>query len=149
MLQRDDSHSSRSASQMSVYPPEKQFVVSIGISKTSYSEVVSLCRQWVAERQDQARYICVTNVYSIMLAKDDPALAEVFNQADIATPDGVPVVWALRTLGAPQQQRVYGPTLMLELCRAAAEDGFGIFLFGGRPETLPLLEKRLTAQFPG
>ena len=134
---------------MSVYPPEKQFVVSVGISKTSYGEVVSLCRQWAVERSTRARYICVTNAYSIMLAKDNPELAKIFNDADIATPDGMPVVWALRTLGAPQQQRVYGPTLMLNLCRAAAEDGFGIFLYGGRPQTLPALEKRLFEQFPG
>jgi UDP-N-acetyl-D-mannosaminuronic acid transferase (WecB/TagA/CpsF family) len=81
---------------MTVYPPEKQFVVSVGISKASYSEVVALCRHWAAERTQgapkAAHYICVTNVYGIMLAKDHPEIARVFNEADIATPDGMPVV---------------------------------------------------------
>ena len=128
---------------MTVYPPEKQFVVSVGISKTSYGEIVALCRQWAAE--NRTHYICVTNVYSIMLAKDDPEIAKVFNEADIATPDGMPVVWALRTLGSPRQQRVYGPTLMLELCGA----GLRPFLYGGREDTLPVLKTRLERQFPG
>jgi N-acetylglucosaminyldiphosphoundecaprenol N-acetyl-beta-D-mannosaminyltransferase len=132
--------------------PGKQFVVSAGISKTSYAEVVELCRQWAAERAVQpnvsGHYICVTSVHGIILAKDDPNFAQILNSADIATPDGMPVVWALRSFGCRGQQRVYGPTLMLHLCQSAAQNGHGIYLYGGRPEVLPLLEQRLGEQFP-
>jgi N-acetylglucosaminyldiphosphoundecaprenol N-acetyl-beta-D-mannosaminyltransferase len=132
--------------------PEKQFVVSAGISKTSYAEVVELCRQWAAERAAHpdapGHYICVTSVHGIILAKDDPSFAEILNSADIATPDGMPVVWALRSFGSTGQQRVYGPTLMLDLCRSAAQNGHGVYLYGGRPEVLPQLEQRLRQQFP-
>jgi N-acetylglucosaminyldiphosphoundecaprenol N-acetyl-beta-D-mannosaminyltransferase len=130
--------------------PDKQFVVSAGISKTSYAEVVELCRRWAEDRsgRSQARYICVTSVHGIILAKDDPAFAKILNSADIATPDGMPVVWALRSFGSSGQQRVYGPTLMLELCRSAAANGHRIFLYGGHPAALPPLEARLREQFP-
>jgi len=132
--------------------PQKQLVVSVGISKTSYSEVVRLCQQWAEERRgagrSDARYICVTSVHGVIMAKDDPEIANIINQADIATPDGIPVVWALRSFGSRGQQRVYGPTLMLELCRSAAENGHRIFLYGGRADTLPLLEARLLQRFP-
>ncbi len=134
---------------MTVYPPEKQLVVSVGISKTTYSEVVGLCCHWASQRdaaeRKTAHYICVTSVHGIMLAKDDPEIARIFNEADIATPDGMPVVWALRTLGSPDQPRVYGPTLMLELCRA----GLRPFLYGGHSETLPLLIAHLEREVPG
>jgi N-acetylglucosaminyldiphosphoundecaprenol N-acetyl-beta-D-mannosaminyltransferase len=133
--------------------PEKQLIVSVGISKTSYGEVVALCRQWAAERRqgkrNSARFICVTSVHGVILAKDDPRIANILNAADIATPDGMPVVWALRSFGSRGQQRVYGPTLMLELCRSAVENGHRLFLYGGRDETLPLLEARLIERFPG
>jgi hypothetical protein len=106
--------------------PAKQFIISVGISKTSYAEVVELCRGWISERaangNGPARYICVTSAHGIILAKDDPSFAEILNAADIATPDGMPVVWALRSFGSIGQQRVYGPTLMLELCRGARVD---------------------------
>ena len=132
--------------------PAKQFVVSAGISKTSYAEVVELCRQWANERSANANalshYICVTSVHGVILAKDDASFAEILNSADIATPDGMPVVWALRSFGSVGQQRVYGPTLMLHLCRSAAEHGHRIYLYGGRPEVLPLLEERLLRHFP-
>jgi N-acetylglucosaminyldiphosphoundecaprenol N-acetyl-beta-D-mannosaminyltransferase len=133
--------------------PKKQLIVSAGISKTSYEEVVELCRQWAEERKNSnppiARYICVTSVHGIITAKDDPEFATILNAADIATPDGMPVVWALRSFGCTNQQRVYGPTLMLELCRSAAINRQRIFLYGGREETLALLASRLYAQFPG
>ncbi len=132
--------------------PPKQLIVNVGISKTSYAEVVDICRNWVLERRTSGapagHFICVTSVHGIITAHDDPEFAEILNAADIATPDGMPVVWALRSFGSPHQQRVYGPTLMLEICRSAASNGHRIFLYGGRDETLAMLSSRLQGQFP-
>lgn len=133
--------------------PSKQRVVGVGISTTSYSEVVELCRGWARQRKtavaERARYICVTSVHGVISAHDDPEVARHLNEADLATPDGMPVVWALRSLGHRRQQRVYGPTLMLHLCADAAAHGFRIFLYGGQDETLRSLRSRLEQQFPG
>jgi N-acetylglucosaminyldiphosphoundecaprenol N-acetyl-beta-D-mannosaminyltransferase len=73
----------------------------------------------------------------------------ILNYADIATPDGMPLVWALRSFGAKEQKRVYGPTLMLHLCESAARNGHRIFLYGGREECLHDLRARLEDRFPG
>jgi N-acetylglucosaminyldiphosphoundecaprenol N-acetyl-beta-D-mannosaminyltransferase len=133
--------------------PEKQLVVSVGISKTSYEEVIALCTQWAEERKHtpppSARYVCVVPVHGIMMAHDDPEIAGILNEADIATPDGMPVVWALRSFGVSHQQRVYGPTLMLGICTRAVECGLRVFLYGGREDMLPVLEARLRERFPG
>ena len=133
--------------------PKKQLVVSVGISTTSYDETAQLCMRWADERKMAAaapsHYICVTSVHGVILAKQDPNVARYLNEADIATPDGMPVVWALRSFGYPNQQRVYGPTLMLEICRRAAVRGARIFLYGGREETLRVLSESLPQRFPG
>jgi N-acetylglucosaminyldiphosphoundecaprenol N-acetyl-beta-D-mannosaminyltransferase len=132
--------------------PEKQKVTGVGISKTSYPEVVEICQQWSEERKTNpglsAHYICVTSVHGVIMAQDDLDVARILNEADIATPDGMPLVWALRSFGVREQQRVYGPTLMLEICRNAAQTGQRIFLYGGREDTLPLLIERLRDRFP-
>jgi len=83
-----------------------------------------------------------------MLARKDPQIARYLNAADIATPDGMPVVWALRSFGYPNQQRVYGPSLMLEICRRAAALGHRVFFYGAREETLAALKQRLKQRFP-
>ncbi|MBV8568985.1 MAG: WecB/TagA/CpsF family glycosyltransferase [Acidobacteriaceae bacterium] len=133
--------------------PEKQLVLNVGISKTSYAEVSALCVQWARERRaariSRARYICVTSVHGVIMAQDDPEVARILNDADIATPDGMPLVWAMRSFGCREQQRVYGPTLLLEICRDAARNGLRIFLYGGREDTLPVLAARLRDRFPG
>lgn len=133
--------------------PTKISILGVGISQTSYAEVAELCAQWRLDRTAaatrSAHYICVTSVHGIIMARDDGEVAGILNQADIATPDGMPIVWALRSLGCRNQQRVYGPTLMLEICRRAADTGLRIFLYGGREDVLPKLIGRLRMKFPG
>jgi N-acetylglucosaminyldiphosphoundecaprenol N-acetyl-beta-D-mannosaminyltransferase len=133
---------------MNKYP-----VLGVGISTTSYEAVVDQCTEWIDERhlgrsEIGARYICVTSVHGIMLAQRDSDLRSIINRADIATPDGMPIVWALRSFGRKSQQRVYGPTLMLKLCERAEKAGHRVFLYGSRPETLRQLAQNLLAKYP-
>ena len=78
----------------------------------------------------------------------DAELRRVLNEASIATPDGMPVVWAMRSFGVKDQQRVYGPTLMLEMCRHAVRHGHKIFLYGSSPQCLEKLQANLKEKFP-
>ena len=95
-----------------------------------------------------ARYAVVLTVHSVMTARFDRGLATVLNSADMGAPDGMPLVWALRSLGVSGQTRVYGPNLMLALCEQAARLGHRVFLYGGREEMLPLLSEKLLGRFP-
>ena len=130
--------------------PLKRAVLGVGISATSYAEVTKVCAQWMRQEPsaDIARYVCVTSVHGIILSQQDGVLRNVLDGADIATPDGMPVVWALRSFGARNQQRVYGPTLMLRLCQMAAEERHGIFLYGSTRNTLDRLVLMLLNRFP-
>src|SRR5690242_10264749 len=129
-------------------------VLGVGVSTTSYHGVSAQVRESIRVRNNgvasaRARFICVTSVHGIMTAQADARFRDILNQADFVTPDGMPIVWALQSLGHRSQQRVYGPTLMLELCRAAAADGARVYLYGSREEVLPALETRLRERFPG
>src|SRR5947209_8498847 len=71
------------------------------------------------------------------------------NRFDLLTPDGQPVRWALNWLHRTRlPERVYGPELMLRVCRAAAGEGLPVFLFGGTAELLSALREGLTRRFP-
>lgn len=134
------------------YTPDKQVVIGVGISKTSYTEVADICGQWLGKAlrysSEFARYICVTSVHGIVTAVFDPAIRSILNDADIVTPDGMPVVWALRSFGAHNQARVYGPTLMLHVCEMAERASYSVFLYGGKPDVLDRLRQNLRSQFP-
>lgn len=134
--------------------PAKTSVLGVGISATSYDQVSAWLEDWMISRRSatttgrKSHYICVTSVHGVMLARSDRAFRRVLNGAIIATPDGMPVVWALRSFGFRDQARVYGPTLMLQLCETVSRARGRVFLYGGRPETLDALQERLAALFP-
>ena len=92
--------------------------------------------------------VCVATVHMVMEAFDAPRFQRSVNAADLVTPDGVPLVWALRELGLRETRRVYGPTLMQLVCRRAEERGLPIGLYGGSPEVLERLRERLVARHP-
>ena len=58
-----------------------------------------------------SRYVCVATVNNVMEAWDSPEFRAITNAADLVTPDGMPLVWALKLLGFPNATRVYGPDL--------------------------------------
>ncbi len=130
--------------------PIKIDVLGVRISATTYAEVARSCRNWISSRSpaSPARYVCVTSVHGVMEARRDANVRAILNRADIATPDGMPLVWALRSFGKLDQERVYGPSLMLALCEQAEQEGHRVFLYGGRPETLDTLSANLLARFP-
>ena len=93
--------------------------------------------------------VAAADVHLVIQAERDPAYAAALNAFDIVTPDGQPVRWGLNlTAGAGLSDRVYGPTLMLDVCEAAAAEELPVFLCGSREETLQLLADRLAERFP-
>src|SRR4051794_26800900 len=79
-------------------------------------------------------YVCVAAVHTVMACQEDPALNAAVNAADFTVPDGQPLVWALRALGHPLEDRVYGPGLMDRARARAAQSGRRFFLYrGGHP----------------
>ena len=135
----------------------KTDILGTRISRTSYEGVARACEQWIEGWRDPdgrdenaipGRYICVTSVHGIITAVRDPGFRSILNGAAVATPDGMPVVWALRSCGAKGQSRVYGPELMLRLCKQAEALEHRIFLYGGRDTALQELVRRLESRFP-
>ena len=117
------------------------------VNATSYSDATERVLVWA--REGAPRTVCVANVHMTMEAWDDPAFRSLVNAADLVTPDGMPLVWALRRLGVQSASRVYGPTLTLHVCERAAREGVPVAFHGGSPEAIEALVPNLTARFPG
>jgi len=89
-------------------------------------------------------------VHGVMTGVADGEHLWRLNQLDLVVPDGQPVRWALNLVykvGLPD--RVYGPKLMLEVCRVAEKEGLSIFLYGSRTEVLERLQANLKRRFSG
>jgi len=100
---------------------------------------------WIGARA--RRYVCFTNVHSVMETLAEPSLQRVFNEG-FAVPDGMPLVWLGRLRGHAVH-RVYGPDLTLALCARAAEAGWPVFFVGGAEGVAERLAEALKRSCPG
>ncbi|WP_034388770.1 WecB/TagA/CpsF family glycosyltransferase [Deinococcus sp. YIM 77859] len=122
-------------------------ILGMRVDATSYPDATRRILAWA--QAGEARYVCVANVHMTMEAHDSRDFQNVVNGAALVTPDGMPLVWALRALGVADASRVYGPTLTLHVCEAAAREGVPIALYGGTPENLETFARVLRARYPG
>jgi len=94
-------------------------------------------------------YVCVSNVHTTMMGFFDPTYQAITNGALLAVPDGLPLVWAMRSLGVRGQDRVRGPSLMRDLFDLGRASEIRHYLYGGSPEALRKLQDALLSAYPG
>uniref|UniRef100_UPI003137A617 WecB/TagA/CpsF family glycosyltransferase n=1 Tax=Variovorax sp. YR752 TaxID=1884383 RepID=UPI003137A617 len=111
-----------------------------------WPEVLQRVAGWAARRE--SRMVCLCNVHSVVTAGSDAAFGAAVRGSDLATPDGAPVAWLMRRLGHARQPRINGPDLMWRYCAQAAQRDESIYLYGGSPQSLQLLQQRLRQAFP-
>jgi N-acetylglucosaminyldiphosphoundecaprenol N-acetyl-beta-D-mannosaminyltransferase len=121
-------------------------VLGMRVDATTYAEASATVVAWAAE--GRPRYVCVANVHVTMETYDSPEFRRMVNAADMVVPDGTPLAWMLRFMGKKGQQRVYGPTLTLHLCEAAAAAGTPVGFLGGTPEALKGVTERMKTLYP-
>lgn len=128
-------------------PSKYKHLLGTRIDATSYEDAT---RSVIARaKAGDSCYVCASNVHMIMEGYDDPEFMHIVNGAALVTPDGMPLVWGLRQLGIGEATRVYGPTLTLHVCKAAADHGIPIALYGGTEESLAAFTAFLHGRFPG
>ena len=126
--------------------PQKAPVLGTPISLTSYQEVLE---RLDGRPADRATVVAVCNVHSVMSARRDPQLASALESAEIATPDGMPLVWCLRATARQEQTRVYGPELMERGLRFGVQRAWRHYFYGATTETLGKLKTAAAKLAPG
>ncbi len=114
------------------------------VSATSVEETVEL----ILNPPPNGLRVAICTVHGVMTARRDPALRAALASVDVATTDGVPLVWALRLSGVPKQQRVYGDTVFRATIERGVANGTSHFFYGSNPETLGRLVTNLRSDNP-
>jgi N-acetylglucosaminyldiphosphoundecaprenol N-acetyl-beta-D-mannosaminyltransferase len=122
-------------------------VLGVGIHAINPQSAVEIVRTELAS--GRKGYICVTGVHGVMEAQKDPQFLSILNSAFLVTPDGAPTVWVGRMQGHAQMARVFGPDLMLGVCRASVGWGSSHFLYGGAEGVAEELAAKLRQLCPG
>src|SRR5260221_4532797 len=121
-------------------------VLGVGISPLNLPLAVAAVREALETRTKG--YICVAVVHAVPEAQKTPAFRAILNRALLNTPDGMPMVWLGRWNGHPEMGRVYGPDLMLEVCRASERTNWKHFFCGGEATVADRLTASLKNRYP-
>jgi N-acetylglucosaminyldiphosphoundecaprenol N-acetyl-beta-D-mannosaminyltransferase len=121
-------------------------ILGIGVSAIDYDLAAAEIERWI--RENSPHYVCVATVNAVVQSQNDEHLRRIHNLAGLVTPDGMPLVWLGRLMGYRQIQRVYGPDLLLHVCRNSI-GRLRHYFYGGRSGVAELLTTKLCQRFPG
>jgi N-acetylglucosaminyldiphosphoundecaprenol N-acetyl-beta-D-mannosaminyltransferase len=125
--------------------PTKEDIFGVPISRVSLTELARLLER---RDEEQAVVVNVCNVHSVMSARTDRALAEAFENAQVNTPDGMPLVWVLRSRGHEKQERVGGVAICRHVIEYGLSRGWKHYFYGSTDATLDRLQRKLTSEYP-
>lgn len=129
-----------------VATPVKLPVLALGISHAPFAEQLRCIMEMGHERR--SAYVCCVNAHMTVEARD-PGFAQVVNKADLATPDGMPVLFAMRWFHRIEQERVAGNDLLPAVLEGASALGTSVFLYGGTAEVQARIKERALREWPG
>ena len=107
----------------------------------------SLLQRWLQD--ERPRQMVTVNVDFLRHANALPSFKQLINDADLAVPDGKPLVLAARYLGLSSCERVTGPDVIEACARLSAEHGYRIFLLGGAHGVAEAAQRALEHAYPG
>ena len=111
-----------------------------------FEEQIMLMVKWAKTRK--SKIVCLANVHMVMEAYWNPQFAHILSQADLVTPDGMPLVWMLRMLGIKHQNRVAGMDIFLNLCDLAQQTGIKVYFLGSQDSILQKIKQKLEREYP-
>jgi len=121
----------------------------LGVRVSAFALAAAVTDMQQAIAGDRRVYASTCPVYTLMQGHERPEVRAALNGAEWVTPDGMPVVWALRLRGARAAGRVYGPDLMAALSQAATTHGQPQFYLGGAEGVAEALAHTLAQRYPG
>ena len=123
-------------------------IAGAGVDRITFREALARIIDH-AKQGGPPAYVVTPNAHHVSLLRDSELFRRIYDEAWLALPDGISLVWAARLLGKPLPERVSGSDLFPGLCKAAVGTGLRIFLFGGREGAAEDAARILEEHYPG
>ena len=125
---------------------DKKRVILVDITQGTFAEQVSAMAGLGAAHRSS--YVCCVNAHMAVECHRDASFAQVVNNADLATPDGVPILRSMQLFHRVPQERVAGNDIMPALMAEAARCGLAVYLYGGTDEVQDRIKERAAREMP-
>lgn len=122
-------------------------ILGINVDCVGMAGTIARIEEFIAE--GSPRLIITPNVDHLIKARKDREFKRIYDNADLAVPDGVPLLWAAKFLGTALVERVNGTDLFEALCARAADRGYRLFFLGAAPGVAATAAAALAQRHPG
>jgi len=121
-----------------------------GIHVDNVSMNYALSKVRMAIKRMEAPFLVVTlNAIAARLGRVDDLYRKAATSASLRLADGCGLVWGLKFLGTPVQERVTGIDFMEQICRNASVEGWPVYLLGSEEETVKRTATVLRERYQG
>lgn len=93
--------------------------------------------------------VSTVNALAMDEAISNPEYHSILRRSAMVLADGVGLLWGLRFLGMPIQERVTGIDFAEQLCRMAAAEGWGVYFLGSKGDTAYRCATEMKHRYPG
>lgn len=132
-----------------LYQRKRDFVICdvVGVCTTTREEFIK--EAFTMPTEPVSATVNFIGVPAIVSAKEDPKLAQIYNEATIAAIDGAPIVASAKRKGL-QCERCSGPDIMGLVFEEGIRQGKTHYFYGGRDDdVLQKLREHLEQDYPG
>jgi N-acetylglucosaminyldiphosphoundecaprenol N-acetyl-beta-D-mannosaminyltransferase len=121
-------------------------VLGVPFDNVTMREAIDVIEEKIEERG--FHQVATANVDFVINAIHDQSLQEMLCSCDLIVPDGMPIVWASRLMGAKLKERVSGVDLIPRLAELASRRHYGIYLLGASERSSRRAAEVLKKRFP-
>ena len=122
-------------------------VLGVGFDNFTMEQAVAEARRLIAS--GGGHYAVTPNPEIVELCREDEALREIVNAADLVLPDGIGIIYGAKILGTPLRQRLPGVDFAGRLMEVMAREGQTLFLLGAKPGVADRAKAVLEGLYPG
>ena len=134
----------------SAIPEEKPVLWGVPFDNVSMNYAVSRARGLLSNPLDGgAQLVATVNALGMERAVRDERYRHILQQASMVLADGTGLLWGMRFLGMPIQERVAGIDFAERVCRAASAEGWPVYFLGARGDTAAVCAAALADRYPG
>lgn len=121
-------------------------IIDSPVTALPFDDQIETILEWATNYE--SKVVCVANVHMLVEAYLRPEFSLVLKNADLVTPDGMPLVWMMKLMGVRKQNRVAGMDILLSLCQLAPQQNISVFFLGSHEAILHKMKTKLEREFP-
>ena len=124
----------------------RKAIINFSLTTGKYQAFIDEMTELARGRVSSAVYFA--NVHMYIEAYKSDSFRQLINKADMVTPDGQPLAWALRLLYGIKQDRVAAMDFLPDMLKRMEDEQLPVYFYGGTQQMLDTTDAFVKKQYP-